>query len=151
MTIDLYNNNSEVEKINKTLTNQLSLTGVVRGEIDVENPTVEIDASNQQNAVISRNYCYITEFGRYYYITEKTFVTNELCLLQLQRDPLMSFATEILNTKMLFDRSEIYGQNYVTDNSRPVYNFPMVLTKTFGASLNTPHFYLTVANSIEGT
>ena len=151
MTIDLYNNNSEPEKINKSLSNKLTLTGVVRGEIDVENPIVEIDASNQQNAIISRNYCYITEFGRYYYITEKTFVTNELCVIKCKRDPLMSFANGILYTKMLFERSENMAQTYVVDNKQPVYNFPMVLTKTFGASLNTPHFYLTVANSIEGT
>lgn len=151
MTIKLYNNTSEVNKINKILTNETSLTGVLKEGCSIENPIITFDMTGYQSTYMGKNYAYISEFGRYYFITDINPLYNNLVEISMRVDVLKSFASTILTTQMLIERSESLYSPYVTDSQRPAYNFPMVLTKAFSGSLNTPHFYLTVANYTEGS
>ena len=97
MNIILYQTFSERERINKTLSNELTLTGTLRGESSVINPTFMIETSNPS----SYNYCYISEFGRYYFITNITSVRNGLWKINCSVDVLMSFKTDILNLNVI--------------------------------------------------
>lgn len=97
MDIVLYVNNSERQAINKTLTNGLTLTGSLRNESSVINPTILIETSNPS----SYNYAYIPEFGRYYFITDMVSVRTNLWRMSLSVDVLMSFKTQILNLDVI--------------------------------------------------
>lgn len=97
MDIVLYVNNSERQAINKTLTNGLTLTGSLRNESSVINPTILIETTNPS----SYNYAYIPEFGRYYFITDMVSVRTNLWRMSLSVDVLMSFKTQILNLDVI--------------------------------------------------
>lgn len=151
MTIILYTTASEENRINKVLTTVTTLTGTLREDTNVENPYITIDMTNTQTDILKCNYAYITEFGRYYFIIDKKIINNNFIELQLRVDVLKTYATEILNNEVLIERSEFYNEPYIVDNQRMAYNFPMVLTKKFSTGFDSPHYYLTVASSVEGS
>lgn len=101
MDIVLYHNNSEPERVIKSLTQVATLTGTLRNESDVVNPFINI-AGNYFPS--SANYAYIAEFGRYYYILEVASMHNGIVSLSLSSDPLMSFANDIKNLRAIIDR-----------------------------------------------
>lgn len=151
MTINLYTTSSEKNRINKTVTLVHTLTGALLDDCTVENPTITIEMTDNQSSILGCNYAYITEFDRYYFIEDKAVNDDNFVTIQLKVDVLMSYATAIMNTEMLIERSELYNSPYVTDNQKMAENFPMVLTRSFSGGFNSPHFYLTVASSVEGT
>lgn len=151
MNINLYTTQSEKNRINKTLTLVASKTGTLKDDCNVENPVIEISMTNAQSSILGCNYAYIPAFNRYYFIEDKAVINNDFVTIQLKVDVLMSYANEIMNTEMLIERSETYKSQYVTDNMKMAENFPMVLTKAFSGGFNPPHFYLTVASSVESS
>lgn len=68
-SIVLYQNNSPVNKVDKSLVAVATLTGVLREGSSVLDPVVTIESDAPASVVSSANYAYIAEFGRYYYIT----------------------------------------------------------------------------------
>lgn len=92
MDIILYVNSSERNAIYKTLTEPNTLTGSLRGESSIINPSFLIETTNPS----MYNYCYISEFGRYYFITDITSVRTDLWRIDCAVDVLMSFQDEIL-------------------------------------------------------
>lgn len=91
MNLTLYNYAGETNKIDKELTDAVTITGgTLRNPSDVINPTVLIHANP-----IGKNYAEIPAFGRYYYITDVQAVRNGLYAISLKCDPLKSFADEI--------------------------------------------------------
>ena len=91
MELQIYNNNSNTNVLNKniTLVNTLDFS-------------LKIDNSILQPVLIlknysSGNYCYIEKFKRYYYITDIKLLTGGLYQLQLEVDVLMTYKTEIMN------------------------------------------------------
>lgn len=107
MTIELCINNSEVNKINKSITVGATVIGSLRNESNIVDPTVLINADNPTGY----NYAYIPDFGRYYYIKDITSVRTGLWTLQLQSDVLMSFASQILACSGILDETTATGKN----------------------------------------
>lgn len=155
MTITFYNTDSPKNKIGKNKTTIVALSGVLRDPTDKETPTMRIDTSSLSGAMVTSlmnaNYAHIDSFDRYYFINNKTPETNKLISFDMESDPLDSFAAELMIQNCLLDRTQYNGSQYIIDNMRPSYNFPMVLTKKFPYSLDQLKFYLTVATSSEGT
>ena len=145
MTITLYNNGSENNKITKVLSNSIQLTGTVKDVTNVENPEILFDMGTSASSYLNRNYAYISEFGRYYFIVDKNIEGNKLIRMKLKIDVLMSYADTILSTPALIERSEFYNSPHIADNSRPMYSYPMVLTKKFSGSFDAFSFFLTTA------
>lgn len=110
MDIVLYSTVSEKERVIKTLSNALTLSGTLRNESSIINPSFIIEHSNPSNY----NYCYISDFGRYYFINNITVVKNNLWKIDCNVDVLMSFSTEILNLNV------IVNHNSSPDNERYV-------------------------------
>ena len=141
MTLKCYTITDESNKINKTLGTSTDFTGTLREPSSVENPVIQI----QSSSIISMNYAYVTEFGRYYYIVDKKMDGPTLCTLTLKVDVLMSYASSIMNTPMLIERSESMTNPYLNDNQRAIINNPMTLTKKFPTSFDAFTFYLTTS------
>ena len=66
MNLRLCVNNSEKNKINKSLTTGVTLSGTLRNESNVVNPSIVISIENPT----IYNYAYIEDFKRYYFITD---------------------------------------------------------------------------------
>lgn len=131
MEIVLYTTGSERHAISKTLQNGLELTGALRGESSVINPSFIVELSNPSQY----NYCFINDFGRYYFITNITSVRTNIWRIDCSVDVLMSFQSQILNLDVIvsdlsFGESptETYmqGEQWETSvkNKTDIINFP---------------------------
>ena len=93
MQITLYKTGSERHALRKELTSGVVLSGALREESNVINPTFTIRHENPTEF----NYLYVTDFGRYYFITEMKSVRTNIWSISCSVDVLMSFQQGILN------------------------------------------------------
>lgn len=108
MNIVLYENQSEKNKIGKTLINELSLNGTLRDATNVINPVVLIEAQT----LGTKNYCYIVDFSRFYFITEIMAVRTGLWAVNLSVDVLESFKNDIKDLNVILSNTQSNGLNY---------------------------------------
>lgn len=141
MTVTFFNNKSENNVLNKSLTQISVLTGTVKEPVGESVGEILIQGQVPAQA----NYCYISEFGRYYFISNPVHIRNDLTKISLACDVLMSFRDYILGLYTVVERSQYNGQQYLVDNMKPSYNFPMVLTKSFPHGFDGFNYYLAVA------
>ena len=130
MEIKLYKTSSPRKKLVKDLTDGITLTGTLRGQSSIMSPSLQI----QDTAVIGYNYCYIPDFGRWYYINGIDALRSNLYDLSLGIDVLMTYAAEIRKNYAIIDKVENFGvaYNYINDGSwvntnrmkQSIINFP---------------------------
>lgn len=118
MNLRLCVNNSEKNKINKSLTAGVTLSGTLRNESNVVTPSIII---NIENPTIY-NYAYIEDFGRYYFITDYISLRTGIWQINLKSDVLMSFKDSILASPVLISNSETTGKNNYLSGSNWVSN-----------------------------
>ncbi len=111
MEITLYTNNSEKNKLEKSLSNAKKLSGKLREESSIANPSILIQTENPSNF----NYAYIPEFKRYYFITDTISVRANIWRISLHCDVLMSFKDSNKSTSIILSDTETTGQtNYIS-------------------------------------
>ena len=130
MEIKLYKTSSPRKKLVKDLTDGITLTGTLRGQSSIMSPSLQI----QDIAVIGYNYCYIPDFGRWYYINGIDALRSNLFELSLGVDVLMTYASAIRSNAAIVDKVESFGSayNYINDGSfissnrmkQDIINFP---------------------------
>ena len=114
MNIKFYYNSSEKNKIGKSLSKTLILTGNLHEECSVINPVILVEGKN----LIDYNYCYIDEFKRYYFITDIVSVRTNLWRISLSVDVLESFKNDILKLSCIIDKQQNQSySNYINDGS----------------------------------
>ena len=91
-TISLFKTASENNRVVKTLTDEKQLSGELRNQTSVLNPSIRIESADN---ISTYNYAYIQEFGRYYYITDITSVRTNCWIISLRCDVLMSYSNQI--------------------------------------------------------
>ena len=106
MNITFYKNSSEKEKIGKSLSSGLTLSGNLRDECSITSPSILVEATS----LVDYNYCYIPEFKRYYFISDITSVRNNLWRVSLKCDVLESFKSDILNSSCIINKQQ--NQSY---------------------------------------
>lgn len=106
MDIYLYNNLSPDIKIHKNIIPVATLTGALRNESDIVNPTVRIESTN----LPTFNYAFIPAFNRYYFGRDVRVVRNNIFDISLQSDVLMSFDLSAI-TGVVIESSG--GNNYL--------------------------------------
>lgn len=112
MDLRLYYTSDENNKINKSLSNGIILTGTMRDDSSIISPVIMVEG----NTFNSYNYAYIPQFDRYYFIKEITNYRNNLWILTLEVDVLMSFKSSILNMHCIFIETENVGADrYLSD------------------------------------
>ena len=90
MELVLYKTADENSKLEKTLSEEVSLVGALKDGCSITAPSIML----QQNP-IGYNYAYIPAFNRYYYIKNVTVVRKNIFMIGLKVDVLMSFKDEI--------------------------------------------------------
>ena len=132
MNLSLYINNSEKNKLEKSLSDEFSMSGNLRNESSVVNPRIIVQTDNPSKY----NYAYIPEFNRYYFITDMTSVRTNIWELSMHVDVLMSFKESIKGTQIILSDTETTGQtNYISGeqwvrnvkDTTEIINFPKYL------------------------
>ena len=102
MEINFYTNNSQANKINKSLTTTLTLTGSLKNECSVMRPTILIENVGKPPG----NYLYIPDFGRYYFITDIKNVFDQMWEVSARVDVLQSFSSSILAQSAVLEKTQ---------------------------------------------
>ena len=110
-TISLFKTASENNRVVKTLTDEKQLSGELRNQTSVLNPSIRIESSDN---ISTYNYAYIPEFGRYYYIADITSVRTNCWTISLRCDVLMSYKDEIHRLNVILNNTQETGlSNYL--------------------------------------
>ena len=118
-TVNFYTSTANPKKLDKT--GDITIIGTAKTinakhQIDIISPVFTVDYNAD---LLAANYCYIAEYGRYYFCTIATDTAQKItatCTV----DPLFSFATAIKNCPCTVVRSESAGVNNVIDNKLPI-------------------------------
>lgn len=111
MQITFYNNSSDKIKLNKNITEVLSLSGTLRDECEILRPIIRIE----HHGMINANYCYITEFHRYYFV--KQYIEREnLIRIECEVDPLMSYRVQINSLSVIVNNNTNRNNKYLNSD-----------------------------------
>ena len=107
--------------------------------------------STDSNA-LTANYLYLVDFHRYYFINDIKVARGYL-ILYCHVDVLTSFQEEIMNEKVILERSENIYNLYQTDPEFRLMNYTREYTKFFpsGFSKSYQNFLLTVVGKTTGS
>ena len=132
MEITLYTNESEKNKLEKTLDHPILLEGTLRDESSIINPIILI-SSEKEDIPYMYNYAYVPAFGRYYFITDIESVRTGIWRVSMHVDVLMSYKEQIKNLNVIINNSEqtgannyLSGEQWITNvkNTTNIVNFP---------------------------
>lgn len=141
-TISLYKTASENNRVVKALTSGKEMSGELRNQTSVLNPSIRIESADN---ISTYNYAYIPEFGRYYYISDITSVRTNCWIISLRCDVLMSYSAQIKSLRPIIEREEIGQSSGLIDSDMPIninkkvqkYYFPKGFTKDIQYVLTT--------------
>lgn len=127
VTLKLYNYNSDKKRVDKSLflNYEITVTGDFDGPVDLTNLSVKLDLSSitfsSSLTILDYNYLYCTEFNRYYYIGNITFITSDIVILPCTLDPLYSNKSKILNMTAFVSRTQklSFIDDTIEDNLQP--------------------------------
>ena len=144
MTIKLYNNLSDKIVVDKNIT-QLGtdLTGTLRENCSVIDPVIKVEGIVGSN-LPATNYAYISEFARYYYITNIVCVGN-LFELHMHVDVLMSYRGDIRSNNAVVSRQEKQYNLYLQDGVFKEQANPHYEIKQFPSGFTSFNFILAIS------
>lgn len=145
MDITFYKTKSETNKINKTLSDAITLTGSFKDDTNIVNPIITVHYSAD---LLTRNYCYIPVFSRYYFV-ESIELKRDFFVIALSCDVLMSFKNDILSSKVRVVRSSSSKIKYlpdslITQTAKTNYTFKKLGTG-FNVAENTNNYVLVLS------
>ena len=131
-SVDLYQNESPVEKIGKTLSNSHTISDVVlKRDTSILRPVLLI---NSVQDIYTYNYMYISEFGRHYFIDDIRSVNNNMWEISAHVDVLETYKTDILSNTAVLKRQEKKFNLYLDDPEFKVLNNYRIQTKRFAGT-----------------
>lgn len=162
----------KIDKVNYLTLVGNELTGDLKENCDISSPvfTIKCPKDTNSNNIIDYNYCYITEFKRYYFINSITFGMNDIITLSCTCDVLYSFKDIPTGTTLHWMNSYMYctrrtnGDSFIKDEQRGFkYNkvitdvtssIPVVATQPYtifdvsNRSLTSRNVVLSVLNNV---
>ena len=142
MNITLYSNSSDNNVVTKNISQIASLTGSLRNESGIMSPSILIEGTYP-----SANYCYISDWGRYYFIEEIISVRNNVSEIRCRIDTLMTYAQQIRGLTAIIKKQENDYNLYINDGSFMTYANDKVFTKGFPGSFSDDSYVLLVSGS----
>ena len=132
MDVILCNNASEANIINKSITELVTRSCTVKGNVSLEAPIILLEYDSTNMPVV--NYMKIPDYNRCYYITEVIALTGGRYEVHGKVDVLESFKEAILQLSAIVDKQEgITAINKFLDDGSFV-----VENKEFNTVLNFP-------------
>ena len=143
--IRLMLNNSANNVADKDFTTIDTLTGVLRNETSITNPTIRIEAD--VNELSQCNYFYIPQFSRYYFVTDIRSIRKDLVEISGHCDVLTTALKlgNLENCMGITKRQQTNWNLNINDGYFKVYQNPIVTTELFPSGFNTFNYVLAVA------
>lgn len=139
MVIKLYKTLSDPKTVNKTLTDELTVSGISRDPVNIISPVIEVQADN--NALAGYNYAYIEDYARYYFV-EPTNDSYNMNTITLHCDVLKTSLPWLLQRNATITRNERLYNSYLNDPDFNAYAYTNIVTKTFPAGVNADSIIL---------
>ncbi len=111
MIIRLYNNVSAYNYVDKDIILVEEISGVLRSPASVTDPVITIERSSP----VGFNYAQIPEYGRYYYVSGISMISDKLLGLSLHVDVLMTYKDAIRDMNAIIKRQENKFNLYLDD------------------------------------
>ncbi len=143
MIINLYQNTSPANHVNKTPTQVESLEGTLRSPTSILDPVVVIE----RNDPTGFNYIGIPAFGRYYYVNGISSENNKLVAISAHVDVLMSYANQIQDFDAVVKRNENKWNLYLDDGIFKAYQNTKHKVIRFPNGFNTYSYILALAGN----
>lgn len=137
--IVLMYNNEELNKISKTPTTVMTLSGTLREETDLVDPEINVEYSG---ALTNVNYMYIAEFHRYYFIKKIESVRTGVWRIYAHCDVLKTYSEGILGTECVVARNENNYNIMLNDSMFKVQTNPRVQLANFPNKFTGESFIL---------
>lgn len=153
MTITLYQNLSENNRVDKNIQEIETVTGTLRGSSSVLNPSFKIETTNE--SIVWVNYIYVHEWGRYYFVNDILSVRNGLWDFKCHVDVLSTYKNHIRNLSGIIARQENLYNLYLDDDKFLVDAQRIVWTKAFpnrvapGTDSGALSFIVTIAGGAD--
>lgn len=134
MNIKTYWNYDDNNKLNKSpVAVESSVPCILKDNTELINPTLfltyRMDSSTPP-APANFNYFYMPDFGRYYFVTSRTY-SQQYLVIKGHVDPLYSFASAISDCKVVANRSSSRFDLFLNDPDLLVRADSYVNTKAF--------------------
>lgn len=142
ITIKLQYNASEQEKVTKSVSDVVVLSGTLKEQTSITDPVILIEHSGTLPAC---NYMTIEAFGRSYFITGIESVRTGLWRISAHVDVLSTYAAQIRQNTAVIRRQENKWNLYLDDGSFRCYQNPNIVMKAFPSGFSTHEFVLAVA------
>lgn len=150
MKLVLYNNFSETNQVDKSISKIIELEGSLLDATSIINPTIKIFFNPETmdgyvvddnkvyitfngvkitwdsfiyDYVLAANYAYIPEFNRYYFINDIISVRKNIWQLVMNVDVLMSYKDHILKLDAFIGRNEFNYDVTLADDKLNYYNY----------------------------
>ncbi len=131
MILKLYNTTDSNNTIGKTLVDEETYDITFKGTFDIMNPIILL----KSNTPILKNYAYIPEFDRYYFITSIRIQSNNIYELFLECDVLETYREDILASKGLVTRctegNKFFDSGYNSEVRKQVYVYHSEITPDY--------------------
>lgn len=130
MTITVYTCDDDPRTINKSFGSGIEISGVrIKDDTSILNPVLDI-AYNSSHNIFTKNYVYIPEFSRYYFI-DNIVVSENRVFIHCRVDVLKSYENDIMAIKAFVMRQKrgndtaegetsYYPNLLLPDNEMPV-------------------------------
>lgn len=138
-------NDSEKNRVTKTITLISTIRGTLRQETSIIDPVFIV--AGDLNDYVDVNYCTVDSFGRSYFVSNIRSVRAGLVEMSCHVDVLSSFADQIRANTAIIHRQENLWNLYLNDGTFRVYQNPTVLTKAFPSGFTTQEYVFAVAGS----
>lgn len=96
--VTLYKVNEPENFLSKTLNDPLSLSCLLKDDVNLENPEIYISSENNLS---DYNYMYLPIFKRYYFLSQPISRNNKWIVRSVKSDPLMSFRDSLGSCGMI--------------------------------------------------
>ena len=133
---------SEKRQLDKAVSYAVSLTGNLRNETNVVNPTILVEAN--VSTLAGCNYMSIPTFHRVYFITDIRSISNNLCEVSGHCDVLSTYKDGIRSNNAIVGRSATKGNwnLYLNDPMLKITNKSIILNKTGWTAFPKDNFSL---------
>lgn len=121
MDIKLLTTSDSNNKLNKTYTENQTVQGTIKDGCSILSPEIIV----KTNSLISSNYAYIADFGRYYFVEDPIIESQDIKTgeyvyrLAMSVDVLMSFNTGIKMLEVILEKQKNKNNSnmYINDGS----------------------------------
>lgn len=117
MNIILYKNLDDADHVHKNIVRVIDIEGELISPFAITEPVIRI----RRKIPIDYNYVYIPEFERYYFLSNVSLESEDIQVMYLHIDVLMSHIDKIQNLDCILGRSETKYNTNLFDDSMLAY------------------------------